>query len=89
MAVNGLCIVPKVNLICNEGFGKDATHTRDKGDYKGETFEMQFPMKYPPEVQRDIQFDRYDKGLNPSWKLIRGLRKIYHMIDRKGKKHIE
>lgn len=40
MAVNGLCIVPKVNLICNEGFGNDATHTRDKGDYKGETFEM-------------------------------------------------
>lgn len=89
MAVNGLCIVPKVNLICNEGFGNDATHTRDKGDYKGETFEMQFPMKYPPEVQRDIQFDRYDKGLNPQWKLIRGLRKIYHMIDRKGKKYIE
>ena len=63
--------------------------TRDKGDYKGETFEMQFPMKYPPEVQRDIQFDRYDKGLNPPWKLIRGLRKIHHMIDRKGKKYIE
>ena len=86
MAVKGLCIVPNVNLICNDGFGEDATHTKDKGEYKGQTYEMQFPMKYPPEVKRDFQFDRYDKGLNPSWKLIRGLRKIYRIMHRGGKK---
>lgn len=85
MGAGGLCAVPKVNLITNEGFGEDATHTQDKGSYSGETFRMDFPLRFPREVERDRNFDRYDTGLNPPWKLVRGVRKLKRLIGN-GKK---
>ena len=80
MGKGGLCAVPKVNLITNEGFGEDATHTQDKGDYKGETFYMEFPLKYPEQVRRDYNFDKYDRGLNPPGLLVRAIKKLKRMI---------
>lgn len=80
MASRGLCAVPKVNLIKNEGFGEEATHTREKGSYSGEVGEMEFPLQYPEHVKRDYGFDRYDSGLNPPWKVTRLFHKIKKML---------
>lgn len=84
MGAGGLCAVPKVNLITNEGFGEDATHTRSRGDYRGETFPMKFPLDCPGEVKRDRKIDRYDRGLNPPWKIVRAFRKLQRMFGRQA-----
>ncbi len=76
IGAGGLCAVPKVNLIKNEGFGSEATHTHEKGSYNGETGVLQFPLQYPEHVVRDYEFDRYDSGVNPPWKIVRIYRKI-------------
>ena len=76
MGADGLCAVPKVNLITNEGFGEDATHTQNKGDYKGDVFEIEFPLKFPERAERDRNFDKYDRGLNPPWLIVRAFRKL-------------
>lgn len=80
MGARGLCAVPKVNLIKNEGFGEEATHTREKGSYSGEVGVMEFPLQYPEYVKRDYGFDRYDSGLNPPWKVTRLCHKIKKML---------
>lgn len=80
MGAGGLCAVPKVNLITNEGFGEDATHTQEQGDYQGEVFPMDFPLVFPKQVVRDRNFDRYDRGLNPPWKFVRAFRKIKRIL---------
>lgn len=76
MGQNGLCAVPQVNLISNQGFGEDATHTKNRGNYSGKTFSLQFPLQYPQRVVRDRRIDRFDAGLNPPWKIVRGYRKL-------------
>ncbi len=80
MGVGGLCAVPKVNLITNEGFGEDATHTQNRGDYQGDVFPLEFPLTYPDTVERDFKYDRYDRGLNPLPKFIRAYRKLKRMF---------
>lgn len=84
MGAGGLCAVPKVNLISNEGFGEDATHTQNKGDYRGETFPMEFPLVFPEEVKRDRNFDKYDRGLNPPWKIVRAVRKLGRLLTKQS-----
>lgn len=56
---NGLCILPKVNMISNIGFGQDATHTAVHDSSRenlprGETF---FPLIHPPLMLRDAESD--------------------------------
>ena len=58
MGRGGLCTVPKVNLITNEGFGENATHTQNRGGYTGESYPMDFPLVFPEKVERDKMFDR-------------------------------
>lgn len=82
MGAGGLCAVPRVNLITNEGFGEDATHTQNKGNYTGKTYPMDFPLTFPEEVERDKEFDRYDSGLNPPWKIVRAYRKLVRHMRR-------
>ena len=84
MGAGGLCAVPRVNLITNEGFGEDATHTQKKGNYEGKVFPMDFPLRYPEQVKRDHKFDRYDSGLNPPWKIVRGVRKLLRRLRKNG-----
>lgn len=76
IGAGGLCAVPKVNLISNEGFGEDATHTQEKGTYSGETYHMDFPLHFPEDVLRDRRIDQYDRGLNPPWKIVRAWRRL-------------
>ena len=80
MNVGGLCAVPRVNLITNEGFGTEATHTQIQGSYKGETYLLEFPLVYPDRVARDRNYDRYDSGLNPPWKLVKACRKLKRIL---------
>lgn len=77
MKYQGLCAVPKVNLITNEGFGEDATHTQSSGSYDGRTQSLDFPLQFPKTVKRNWKIDMYDKGLNRPWLPVRLLRKIF------------
>ncbi|HKZ36423.1 MAG TPA: hypothetical protein VJ184_02155 [Chryseolinea sp.] len=57
---SGLAIVPHKNLVKNLGFGADATHTvNSKGKLTSlEAHELEFPLKHPPFVIRDIESDK-------------------------------
>ena len=76
MKAGGLCVVPGVNLISNEGFGEDATHTQDAGNYDGKTYRMEFPLRIPEKVERDRKIDRYDRGMNRPWLIVRALKRL-------------
>jgi hypothetical protein len=57
---SGLCIVPEVNLVRNIGFGADATHTFNLHDKKAKVYEqeIEFPLRHPKFVIRDVESDR-------------------------------
>jgi hypothetical protein len=56
---NRLSIVPKVNMVTNIGFGKDATHTADPaGDGANlPSYSLEFPLKHPPHLIPMRSFD--------------------------------
>lgn len=54
---DGLCVVPKVNLINNIGMNReDATHTKGPGE-EMHTGAYPFPIKFRDKVERDIDYD--------------------------------
>jgi hypothetical protein len=54
-----LIAVPAVNLISNIGFGLDATHTKFKETGADMAIgQLDFPLRHPAEVSRDIRADR-------------------------------
>lgn len=57
---NGLTIVPKVNLVSNIGFGKDATHTTQfRGSCTNlETGAITFPLQHPDKLLPDMMVDK-------------------------------
>ncbi|MBC5772977.1 nucleotide-diphospho-sugar transferase [Pontibacter sp. KCTC 32443] len=57
---SGLCIVPEVNLVRNIGFGEDATHTFNSHEKKAQLIEqeIEFPLRHPKFVLRDLESDR-------------------------------
>jgi hypothetical protein len=57
---SGLAIVPNRNLVKNLGFGQDATHTvNGTNDMTTlEALEMEFPLRHPSFVIRDIVSDK-------------------------------
>ena len=62
---SGLSIIPSVNLVSNIGFGFDSTHTKSK---KNKTVDMpveavDFPLKHPPFVIRNVQADSFAQRL--------------------------
>ncbi len=74
---NGLCIYPSVNLVKNEGFGKDATHTKF-ATYQSRinAHSISFPLKHPPEIRPDITFDKVlektYRPVNMLWDIVAG-----------------
>jgi hypothetical protein len=58
---NGLCIIPNGNLVTNIGYGAEATHIHDEKDpyIKMAPEAMNFPLKHPPFVVRDLDADRF------------------------------
>ena len=57
---SGLSIAPQKNLVKNIGFGVDATHTVSANSKNSELHasDLDFPLKHPPFVLRDIEKDR-------------------------------
>jgi hypothetical protein len=61
---DGLTIMPSVNLVSNVGFGSGATHTKSRSgsfyQQYGElgTEEMHFPLRHPPCMIREYEYDR-------------------------------
>lgn len=60
----GLNIIPKNNLIHNQGFGKDATHTKFYSRYaRLEAAETKFPLIHPTSVEESDTYRReYEKS---------------------------
>lgn len=60
VAVNeGLCVVPAGNHVFNAGFGTDSSHTASKPEWlSNEAVPVGFPIKHPPKIKRDAEFDR-------------------------------
>jgi hypothetical protein len=58
---NGLCIISDRNLITNIGYGAEATHIHDEKDpyIKMPTEAMDFPLKHPPFILRDLDADQF------------------------------
>lgn len=57
----GLTCLPEKNLVRNIGFGKDATHTKDK-NASGANLpyeELDFPLRHPPVFVRSVEADQY------------------------------
>jgi hypothetical protein len=57
----GYCVIPKTNLVSNIGWGDNATHTRNKGNWKARraTNSISFPLQHPDAIHRNIKADRY------------------------------
>ena len=56
---HGLGIVPRENLICNIGFGReDATHTSGNSEEDFSYGNMQFPIEKNVPVKRDVLYDQ-------------------------------
>jgi hypothetical protein len=57
----GLSIIPHVNLISNIGYTQEATHTKEEDSpYNQMLIEvMDFPLKHPPFIVRNVQADRF------------------------------
>lgn len=55
----GLSILPNQNLISNVGFGPDATHTKDSDSSFAclPVGAMEFPLRHPGVVERDVEAD--------------------------------
>ncbi len=67
---NGLCIVPRVNLVTNIGYGEGATHTADSDNEKAgiPTFPLPLPLIHPITIQPSAAMDadtfKYTFGIN-------------------------
>jgi hypothetical protein len=57
----GKCIIPKINLVSNIGFGENATHTLNINDENANriTGNFKFPLKHPDKKIINIEIDKY------------------------------
>lgn len=71
---SGLSITPQKNMVENIGFGPDATHTFSSKakSVKNKNTEVEFPLKHPPFMIRNVKAD------NRQFKLL-----ILHILKRK------
>jgi len=80
------CVIPKVNLISNIGFGENATHTHNSDDPTSNIpfGELSFPLKEPDKFEENLQFTRdYYDFIMPKRTLFE---RIVREIDRFKKK---
>lgn len=49
---------------------------RMPGNYDGKTYRMEFPIRIPEKVERDRKIDRYDRGMNRPWLIVRALKRL-------------
>ena len=57
---NGLCILPKTNLVSNIGFRPDATHTKNEKNIFANfpVNNMDFPLNHSPNILNDNEIDK-------------------------------
>lgn len=57
---NGLCILPKTNLVSNIGFRPDATHTKNKENFFANypLGNLVFPLSHSPNILNDNKIDK-------------------------------
>lgn len=55
-----LTVIPNRSMVENVGFDNDATHTKEKPTdiIVDQSYEMEFPLKHPTQVVRDISYDK-------------------------------
>lgn len=58
----GLTVLPSRHLVKNIGFGEDGTHTKKDGGWvqRLKSHSMEFPLKHPREIKRNIKADRWE-----------------------------
>ena len=56
---NGLTALPGRNLVCNIGFGSDATHTKSSSPAALPLEQIEFPLTHPVHMARDSFADRW------------------------------
>lgn len=84
---NGLCIVPDRNLVTNIGYGAEATHIHNEKDpyIKMPIEAMNFPLKHPPFILRDLEADKltqrtlFDYDPNIFKKVKNKLKKLFNL----------
>lgn len=71
MAREGLSILPAVNLVSNIGFNTGGVHTHEKKSEWAEIplREMNFPLKHPEKIKRNVSADKttQDTHFNPGF----------------------
>ncbi len=73
---NGLCIVPKYNLVSNIGFGLGATHTFWKNIFAElPTKEMEFPLIHPPFMVPNRKADQFIENVMFNRSIISRIRR--------------
>lgn len=80
---HGLTIVPKCNLITNIGFGKNATHTKNKNSVKADlkTDQIQFPLNHPDFIVPDRQINSwYQNNMLGSPSILKRVRKKIDLL---------
>ena len=79
-----LCIVPRVNLITNIGFGEGATHTCDQSSNNAniQREDLNIPLKDPERILKNLKLNTYyDKfEFNKNSYLIRVVNKIKKIV---------
>jgi hypothetical protein len=55
----GVCVVPRVNLVANIGFGWNAPPTAESMFADMVTQPAEFPLAHPPEISRDTLNDDF------------------------------
>jgi len=83
----GYCIWPNKNLTANIGFGDEATHTKDRENPRFDcpVQELNFPLKHPGTIERNVKADRFMarrifKAKFPGDSFINYLRKHKHKL---------
>jgi hypothetical protein len=58
-AQSGLTCLPRSNLVTNIGFGPEATHTKNPDSWQSRmpVFDLEFPLRHPPFVCRNVDAD--------------------------------
>ena len=74
-----LSIVPKVNLVSNIGFSKDATHTHQANNPAArlETHSINFPLKHPMNMKVDVKYE--EENVKWVWCYHRRLPKLFYL----------
>lgn len=88
---NGLCIIPRKNLVRNIGWGGNATHTKEKKEiYDVQAGGLNTPLRHPSCVLANADFDRkYGELLfRDKLRSLKGGDNMYKVIEKVWKHYV-